>query len=180
MYGGRVLPLGHKNITLMRYLFFLCLSTACLLQCQSNATSEANQAEETATATTTENTGEAVYPSISTETMRMLWDNCDYIDFVFYNTNFSMSQNQQPAIRTTISGVSTTPALIKPTCQAAGRIFFQVDGANALEADIYLGPDCFYYVFLENGEYAYANFMTEQGRGFYDNIFSQIQQATGQ
>ncbi len=165
----------------MRYLFFLILSVACFMQCQSNQSSEATQAEDTTTAAAgTENAGQATYPSISSETMKMLWDSCDYIDFIFYHTNFSMSQNQQPAIRTTISGVSTMPAVINAACQAVGRIFFQVDGVNAMEADIYLGPDCFYYVFLENGQYAYANYMTEEGRGFYQNMFNQIQQTTGQ
>ena len=164
----------------MRYLFFLFLSAACLLQCQPSGASEADQSEQETTTATTENTGQATYPSISSETMKMLWDSCDYIDYIFYNTNFSMSQNQRPAIQASIAGISTTPALIKPTCQAVGRIFFQVEGVNAMEADIFLGPDCFYYVFLENGQYAYANMMTEEGRGFYANIFNQVQQTTGQ
>jgi hypothetical protein len=113
------------------------------------------------------------YPSISAEKMKYLYDNCDYVDFVFYSTNFSMSQDQKPAIQTTLSGVSTTPARVVASCKPIGRIFFQVDGQNAAEADIFLGGPCLYYLFLEDGNYVAGNQMTQGAMEFYQKVFAQ-------
>lgn len=110
-----------------------------------------------------------------------LLQNCDYIDFIFYGTNFSMSQKEPGAIRGTLAQISTTPARVIDTCQPIGRIFFQVDGQNAEEADIFFGGNCLYYIFLENGSYAYGNQMTEQGQSFYTSVFQNVQtQSSGQ
>ncbi len=119
--------------------------------------------------------GTATYPSIAGETVKMLWDKCDYIDFVFYYLNFSMSQKVQNSIRATIAQISTTVPEIDPNCQPIGRIFFQSDGVNIMEADIFYSNGCAYYIFYEDGKYAYANRMLPTGEKFYDNIFKQVQ-----
>jgi hypothetical protein len=166
----------------MRFIFLSLLLTSLLFsQCQSGT---ADQNQETATteapATPAPVTTEAPttpYPSITQEKMMYLYDNCDYIDFVFYTTNFSMSQNTQAAVRTTLGTVSTTQAKVLSSCQPIGRVFFQVDGQNAAEADLFFGGACLYYLFLEDGTYKYGNQLTEGGMGFYQKIF---QQAAGQ
>lgn len=113
------------------------------------------------------------YPSITADKMKYLYDNCDYIDFVFYSTNFSMSQDQKPAIQTTLSGVSTTPARVVASCKPIGRIFFQVDGQSAAEADIFFGGPCLYYLFLEDGNYVAGNQLTQGALEFYQKVFAQ-------
>lgn len=119
--------------------------------------------------------GEATYPSIPVEKVKMLWDNCDYVDFVFYYLNFSMSQKVQNSIRQTIAHISSDVPQINPNCQPIGRIFFQSEGQNISEADIFYSNGCSYYIFYEDGKYAYANKMLPQGTQFYDNIFKQVQ-----
>ncbi len=114
------------------------------------------------------------YPSIAAEKMKYLFDNCDYIDFVFYSTNFSMSQDQKPAIQTTLAGVSTTPARVVASCKPIGRIFFQVDGQGVAEADIFFGGPCLYYLFLEDGKYVAGNQLTQGAMEFYQKIFAQV------
>lgn len=117
----------------------------------------------------------ATYPSIAGETVKMLWDKCDYIDFVFYYLNFSMSQKVQNSIRATIAQISTAVPEIDPNCQPIGRIFFQSEGVNIMEADIFYSNGCAYYIFYEDGKYAYANRMLPTAEKFYDNIFKQVQ-----
>lgn len=117
----------------------------------------------------------ATYPSIAGETVKMLWDKCDYIDFVFYYLNFSMSQKVQNSIRATIAQISTAVPEIDPNCQPIGRIFFQAEGVNIMEADIFYSNGCAYYIFYEDGKYAYANQMLPTAEKFYDNIFKQVQ-----
>lgn len=121
------------------------------------------------------------YPSIPLDTLTMLWEKCDYIDFVFYNFNFSMSQNEKVGIQSTLRHIAEETPIISPDCPAAiGRIFFQVDGRNALEADIHIGDSCLYYIFYDGGKKAYANKMTEMGKNFFANIFAQMMKSSSE
>lgn len=166
----------------MQRFFFLSLliGSLFLVQCETKQQADSEETtttETTPTTTTPPTTTETVtspYPSITQEKMLYLYENCDYVDFVFYGTNFSMSQNKQDAIRNTLGGVSTTPAKVVDSCTPVGRVFFQVDGVNAEEADLFFGGSCLYYLFLENGSYAYGNQLTEGGYGFYQRIFEQV------
>lgn len=170
----------------MRFIFpLLLLASLLLTQCQPSApaqevTEEAPVATPPAPPAATE-TPTSPYPSITQEKMIYLYENCDYIDFVFYATNFSMSQNVKGAIQSTLGGISTTPAKVVSSCQPMGRVFFQVDGVNVEEADLFFGGTCLYYLFLQDGTYAYGNQMTEGGYGFYQKVFEQAAgQNTGQ
>lgn len=162
------------DINMQRFLTILTLLfVVTFFQCQSNAAENQDAAAETASVAATP----AVinYPSITQEKMMYLYENCDYIDFVLYNTNFSMSQGDQAAIRSTLSGVSTEPAKLPSECKPVGRVFFQVDGVNVEEADLFFGGQCLSYVFFEDGKYAYGNQLTPSGLDFYQKIFSQVQ-----
>lgn len=121
------------------------------------------------------------YESIPIDRLEHLFYNCDYIDYVFYQTNFSLSQSEKAAIQTTLAAIGADAPTIDSNCQPVGRIFFQVDGQNAEEADIYLSaPNCMYYIWMENGKPAYANMMTEKAVQFYASVFQQVQQGAPQ
>ncbi|MDX1666991.1 MAG: hypothetical protein R3350_07170 [Saprospiraceae bacterium] len=119
-------------------------------------------------------TAEATYPSVPDDTVFMLWEKCDYIDFIFYNRSFSMSQDEQAQIRQTIRHISEATPVIDPACQPAGRIFFQVEGENALQGDFFFQDGCTYFLFYEDGEIKYANEMTPLGVKFYNYVFTQV------
>lgn len=155
----------------MKY-FTLLLFSLLLLQCNNDPKTEGDIANSTSTVAPAQTV--ATYPSITEEKMKYIYDNCDYIDFIFYDVDFSMSQNQRPAIIQTIGGVSTTAAPIDTNCKPVGRVFFQVQGINALEADLFFTGNCMYYIFLENGTYTYANLMTPQAATFYQKIFTEV------
>lgn len=154
----------------MRLLTFLLLFT--LLGCGNNPDATATDAENTTAAAPSA----AAYPPLPLERLEYLWENCDYIDFVFYTFDFSMNQHEQSGIRATLAGIAETAPQINSACRPVGRAFFQVEGEVKLEADIYLDQGCIYYLFMENGQPVYANEMTEQGLGFYINIFQQADQ----
>lgn len=160
----------QRFFTLLTLLFVFTL-----FQCQSNTSENQDTTTETAATAPAAAPQVTTYPSISQEKMMYLYNNCDYVDFVLYNTNFSMSQGEQAAIRTTLAGVSTDPAQLSSECKPVGRIFFQVEGVNVEEADIFFGEQCLSYVFLNDGKYAYGNQMTQSGLDFYQRIFSQVQ-----
>lgn len=143
---------------------------------------EAPKQEQQQAVNTTPAASAALYPSIALDTLEMLWSKCNYIDFVFYNLNFSVSQNDPPAIKSTIQHVAADVPAINNACKPEGRIFFQVDGRNALEGDFYLGKDCIYYIWYKDGgktPYA-ANSMTQLGVKFFQDLFQKALQANPQ
>lgn len=147
-----------------RYLF-LTLLLGFLTACGSG-TSENQEVSSP------ETDGNAIYPSIPDSTMQMLWDRCDYMDYVFYHLDFSMSQERQNDIRQSLLHISQGVPSIDPSCRAIGRVFYQIEGENVLEADIFFSPDCQYYIFYENGKKRYANTLTPAGIQFYERVFS--------
>ena len=149
-----------------------------LICCLGALVSACGSGEQTASDTKTESAptqappSSQVYPSLPVQRLEELWQVCDYIDFVFYNTNFSMNQSEQASIQKTLRHVAAEVPDIKPECKAVGHLFYQSKGRILLEADLYFSPGCAYFVFMENGKPAYANEMTPDGVEFYNKIFS--------
>lgn len=115
------------------------------------------------------------YPSVPLDTLQMLWEKCDYIDYIFYGRNFSMNQSEQAAIRAALSHISDEVPTINPACQPTGHLFYQVEGENRLEADLYFQQQCVYFVFYDQGKPAFANKMTPQGLNFFQQVFQSQQ-----
>lgn len=139
---------------------FLCLCLSC-----GSDKGNANEAEEVST----------TLPSIDVTRLEYLFTNATYMDATFYELPISINQSELPQIQQTIATVSTESMIMAPNCKAVGHIWFQVNGKNVEEADIYFEPDCVGYVWYENGKPAYSNRMTQEGVNFYGNIFQQVQ-----
>lgn len=168
----------------MNRLFLLFLLGAAIASCQPKSsdagTTGTAPAANTAEVPASPATSSVSYPSIPLDTLMMLWEKCDYIDFVFYNLSFSMSQDEKEGIQSTLRHIAEDVPKINENCAPLGRIFFQVDGKNAAEADFYIGENCLYYIFYENGKKTYANLMTESGKNFFANIFAQMRNSQQQ
>ncbi len=140
--------------------------------CQANSSSEDNQDGRD-----TRQSMPAVQPetpgSITVEEMKRIYDSCDYVDVIFYESSVSMSQTDQSGIRRTIQFVSTRPATTNPGCSPIGRISFMIAGNIVTEADIYMGEGCNYFSFLRNGNVYAVNEMTPDGI----RLFSKFLQA---
>jgi hypothetical protein len=167
----------------MNNKYFLLLMISLLLgACQGNNQASSNETNQAEQATTTQGDteaakqGEQLYPSLPLDTLVALYNECDFIDYVFYYTNFSVSQSEKKDIQTAIRYISEEVPLINAGCKPQGRLFFQVDGENRLEADLYFAPECTYYIFYKEGKPAFANKLMPGGIQFYNNIFNSIQQ----
>lgn len=163
-------------IKILSYIFIGVLSVS-IWACTN--TPQQDAAVETTPADVQVNTPShlAQLPSVPKERMVMLWDSCDYVDVVFYELNFSLSQNTQGSVRSMINNISDATVEIKSGCPAIGRIFFQVDGRNEMECDLFFNEKCQYVIFYEDGKQAYANPLSEQGFKFFSNLFKQVQNA---
>lgn len=152
----------------------LCSLSLCLLlfACGGKPDDSANTAATTTAAV-------PQYPPIPVEKLEYLFDNATYMDATFYQVPVSINQNTLDQIRSSLVLVGAEAPTINPSCQPIGHIWYQVNGVNVEEADIYLGDRCTYYVWYENGKPAYANGLTAEGLEFYYNIMRSVQEQAG-
>jgi len=110
------------------------------------------------------------YPALPEATLNLMKANCDYIDMTFYNYPISTNQSDMSSIRPSMTYWDPEPARIPAACKPAGHVWFQSKGNNIAEADFYFSPDCYFYVFYENGRPAYAHPMNAKGVAFFERI----------
>ncbi|MEQ8703376.1 MAG: hypothetical protein RIC19_05630 [Phaeodactylibacter sp.] len=157
-----------------KYLFIGLLLAGLLHSCGSDTAKETDKSAtgtETAPAQTVQVPS---YPSVPADTIKTLFNECDYIDYVFYYTNFSVSQKEKRDIQTAVTYIASETPEINPNCKPVGRVFFQVGGENRAEADLYFDQNCMYYLFYEDGKPAYANLIMPAGINFYNKIFQGV------
>ncbi len=168
----------YKFITIL-------LITTLLFSCDNDTAKQPAQTDQSTTAPAPKTAPAQVQlkpalPSLSQEMALHLFKNCDYIDYVFYSTNFSISQKEKASIQGAIAHIAQeSPQGLNPNCKAMGRVFYQIDGENVAEADFYFQDGCHYLVFLEKGKPAYSNLLTQPGIDYFNNIFNQIKQGSG-
>ena len=105
--------------------------------------------------------------------MQKLFDQCNYVDYLFYESDFSMSMNNKQSIQQTLSHVSEQVPTLDPNCKSIGRVFYEIDGNTEIEAEIYFSNACQYFVFIKDKKRVYANNITADGVAHFNNIFSQ-------
>ena len=153
-------------------LFVLIAFVAC--QNQSANEEAGNDSTEEQTTAVAE-TPKPTLPSVPLELLERIWNEGTQVDLIFYHHPFTLSMAEQPAIQHAVRHIAEDAAPLNPNCQSAGRITYQIDGNIVLEGDFYFSTGCTYYVFYENQEKKYANYMTTEGINYFNN---QIQQAT--
>ena len=103
-----------------------------------------------------------------------LWNNCTYVDLVFYSLPFSMSIDNQGGIRNSLQNIANSAVVQQPQCKSIGRLVYQVDGNIVMEADVFYGDGCNYFVFYKDNKPVYANKMTSQGITYFTNILTKV------
>ena len=167
----------------MRYIFLVTLFSAILFSCKSESTNQGSNSKDSTETQVAMNSNKPVlaatdinYPSLTNDIIKNLAENCDYIDYIFYDLPISISQDNKQAIISNLNFLSrNVPSSIPNACKPMGRKFFHIDGEIILEADVYLNKEegCFLYVFYENGKKTYANKISSDGVNFYSNVFGQ-------
>ena len=113
-------------------------------------------------------------PSVPLELLQKIFKEGTQVDYIYHYYPFTASLNEKPAIQNAVRHVSETPASIKPGCNPAGIITYQIDGDIVLRADFYFDTNCTFFVFYDKEKNKYANYMTQEGVTFFN---TQIQQA---
>lgn len=152
-------------------VLFLCLFL--FMACNSN---EGSATQSTSSNTPPPTSEEALYPSITIEEMKNLWDNTTSIDYLFYDLPISMNMVERSAIESTLKQISNIAPPINKDCKAMGRVFFLSNGDALAEADFFFAKGCTYFVFMENQKPVKANQMTPAGAQFFQNLLSSASQ----
>lgn len=155
---------------LMSLLFCALLLT---ISCKENTNESAEQAKD---AETSAESGPTLPPLPDADRAKMM-QQCDFIDYIWHELPFSISQKDPEAVKSNITFISYEGLNVLPTdCKNIGRKSYQIHGEIFYDADIYFGEGCYYYVFLRNEKPMFANKMTQEGINFYKGIFSQALQ----
>ncbi len=162
----------------MKY-FFLSVFLFFLFQaCQQGrpVNNEQEVSEETQSRAPEENVQMGVYPSFSFDSLKYLWDHCDYMDVLYYNLPASMSMTDTNSIHQMLSIIAAAPAPRRTDCgKALGRLFFQVDGENYAQADLFFSDNCKFLLFVDEHEkYRWGNLLTDRGVAYFQNSIRQI------
>ncbi len=115
-------------------------------------------------------------PGIPTDVMVQLLNQCTYIDYIFKDLPFSVSQNEDPSIDQNIRFIDSSKPVghLPQNCTPIARKFFQINGEIVYDVDVYFSNNCTFYVFVDKqNKPIYANYMTPAGIEFYNNIIKQ-------
>ncbi len=157
-------------------IFFLFISS--ILSCKSDQKKEGNSSSQQVEAANKMFGDLELLPN---DMVVKLFNECTYIDYIFYDLPFSISQDDKPSITSNLKLIgSKKMGGIPANCKPIGREFFHIGGTIALEAEIYFDGDCLGYVFFENKKPAYANKVSQEGMKFYTNIINQAKQFQNQ
>ncbi|MFN7119878.1 MAG: hypothetical protein ACK4TA_23995 [Saprospiraceae bacterium] len=148
----------------MRYLIGLLTCIIIALGCQSKDKPGGT------TATTT------AYPPISQEVLETIVTKGDHIDIVFYKYPISVSRDGNSDVVQELARLTAEAPATLGNCQPDGRIFYNGNGETLLEADLYIQPNCYFVVFMQNGKPAFANTLTNEAIQFYDGLTKQFRQ----
>lgn len=158
----------------MKNIFLLFLSICFVFSCKTEQKKDVKTPKEVSVINDSKFSNLSSLPQ---EEFQKLFSEVTYIDYIFYNLPFSISQDDKPSINANLKLISAEKlGSININCKPIGREFFHIGGIITFEADVYFQDGCFGYVFLEKETPIYANKFSESGMKFYSNIINQAEQ----
>lgn len=107
-----------------------------------------------------------------------LIEKCDYIDYTFYNFDFSMSQADPNAVKSNIALLSDEVQTTIPAgCKPIGRKYYHINGEIVVEAELYFSENCVFYIYKDDNTTLFGNKLSPAAVNFYNNIIQQASRA---
>lgn len=151
----------------LKYFLFLC-SLGLIISCKPNASN--NQEEKV---TQSETRIEAL-PAPTADFMEKLQNQTEGIDYMFRNTNFSISQSDASSIGTTVAMMGTEKAaFMDKKCNSPIRITFIGAEGIICDSEMYMQPSCMYQVYYVNNKPTYSAKMTQTAFNYLNNLINQ-------
>lgn len=115
-------------------------------------------------------------PPLPEAEYNLLYDECDFIDYIFIELPFSISQDDKESIQNNVVFVSKEEvSSYSKSCKPIARKFFKIKGKIVWEADVFKDSNCAHFVFYKDNKAMYANKMSQSGINFYNNLIDQAQ-----
>ncbi len=166
----------------MRILVFFC-TLFFIASCGSDKKSNAAQTPNEPTAQqepVKKDVGSPVIPGIDQAVLAKLYNEAEYLDFLFFELPFSMNQSDKPSIQASLANFSPDPQNRIPAgCKPIARMMYQINGEIVDEFNVYFSKECTFFVQMVNEKPFAANKMSENGVKFFQKVLSQAIQ-TGQ
>lgn len=113
---------------------------------------------------------------LSQEVISSLARDADFIDFIFYHMDISVSQNDPASIQQTTGFLTTQGKPADMNCPAIGRLTILSKGKIIREADIHVqGTTCAYFTVIENKKPVGTCLISPAGLKFFDSLISSYQ-----
>lgn len=158
----------------MKKIFFFAILFCCLQSCKTDQKKDTTLSNDKPASVDQKF---ANLPPLPRDQMLKLFNEATYIDYIFYDLPFSISQDNQPSIHANLKLISENKLGALPqNCKPIGREFFHIGGNIAYEAEVFFQDGCYGYVFLDKEKPIYANKVSDEGMKFYSNIISQALQ----
>jgi len=156
------------------FIAFVSLAFLLFSSCESGGTTQNDPKTNVANSkNSSTNTDIEKLPSIPVPLLQTIFEKSNHVDYIFYESSFSMSMDNQGSIQATLRHISQeVPVLDKP-CKSIGRVFYEIDGETEIEAEIYFSNECQHFVFLKNNKRMYANNITPDGVAHFQNVFKE-------
>lgn len=158
----------------MKFAFLSSLLCFLLFSCggdvvKKTATTPApTQTAPQSTAATTE------LPAPPPEFAMDIFNNCDYVDIIMYQSNFSMNVSQKSSIQMLVKALTTESQPSFENCPAQGRLFFLNKGKSLTEAELHFTEGvCHAMVFYVDGKKKYSTKLGQQGINMFSGYFQQ-------
>ncbi len=154
----------------MRHLLSI-LSIMLILASCNTTTTDKKVNKDNANSEITSKSG--VLPMLPVEVVEDIIMNADYLDILFEELDFSMSQDKNRAIRIFLQNIDYKTPLkeFNKDCKPLASVLISKNSNTIIEADVYHWDGCYYFIFLdENRKPKYANNMSEIGIRFFQNL----------
>ena len=108
---------------------------------------------------------------IDRETMDLLLNSGDHIDYIFNSLPLSMNQDGQQAIFQDLRFASNQAMPgIPSTCVPLARKIYLGQGEILMESDIYFSENCLFQIYIKDEKPLFGNMLSEEGITFYKNL----------
>jgi len=125
--------------------------------------------------------GGEITEALPQETLRLIAETGDYIDYIFHDYPISFSQGEPSAVRQVAAFIDPEPTSLPEGCEPTALVAFISQGEILAEGDLYFMDGCSHFVFFdENRNPTYAHPLRQQGKQYYESVLEQYFDAVQQ
>lgn len=155
----------------LKFFLFLC-TLGLVISCKPNASNSGSGSN--VEQTTESNTRTEALPAPTADFMEKLKSQTEGIDYMFRNTNFSISQSDAASIGTTVAMMGTEkPVFMDKKCNSPIRITYIGAEGIICDTEMYIDPTCMYQVYYLNNKPTYSAKMTQTAFTYLNNLINQ-------